>query len=268
MVAAIYNVYDGLELLPYSVKNIEPLVEAIVFVYQDKSNYGEFQNTGEDIYDIVSTVKCPVAIISYTPDMSQPAVENERRKREAGLRAAERMGCTHFLDIDCDEFYIKHEFLAEKQRVLSSNLNGLVCRSKVYFGSPTLTIGTDVTLVPILQKVQGAVHGINKNYPFAWTDMDGVPFTPKKRIRIDPTRQLSFTSGVEWSEIFMHHFSYVRSDLKLKIRNSSARFNIEKSTVLNDYKNADVGYFCQFYEKTLMKCDNVFGLPEIIDLTI
>lgn len=252
MVIAVYNVFDGLELLPYSVKNIEPLVEGIVFVYQDISNYGEFQDTGEDIYDLVSTLKVETGIVHYTPDLRVSAAENERRKREAGLSVAGRMGGTHFLDIDCDEFYVAEEFLKEKARVLNSDLNGLVCKSVVYFSSPTLTIGEDITLVPFLCRIRFAQHGLNKKFPFAFD----------KTIRIDPTRQLSFTDGIEWSEITMHHYSWVRKDYQKKIRNSSARSNIERSNIFNDLVNAKDKYFCEFYRKPLYKCPNVFGLPE------
>lgn len=263
--ACVYNIFDGLELLPYSVKNMAPCVDGFIFVYQDVSNHGETQNTGEEVYRIAQMIDTPVAIVLYEPNLNLSPTDNERKKREIGLNTAKRMGFTHFMDVDCDEFYHPEELLKEKQRVISKNLNGLVCRSQVYFKSPCLTIGNDFTLVPIIQKID-TTHLFNRNYPFAFTDLDGVPFTPKKRIRIDPTRQLDFTSGVEWSEIKMYHMSWVRKDINLKIRNSSARVNIEGSTVLNDWLHAKDGYFCEFYGKYLTSCPNAFGLPEWNDL--
>jgi len=254
MVAAIYSVFDGVELLPYSVANMRPLVEGIIIVHQLMSNIGEPAPPLPDLEN--------VDVIIYTPNLSLSAGENERLKRDYGLQYAKHRGFTHFLDIDCDEFYIQDEFLKEKERVLKGNLNGLVCRSKVYFASPTLTIGTDVTLVTFLCKICDTKHGISREMPFAWTDMDGVPFTPKKRIRIDPTRQLNIRHGIEWSNIFMHHYSWIRKDYGMKIRNSSARINIERSTVLQDLLSAKDGHYCEFYGKHLTSCPNVFGLPE------
>lgn len=267
MVVAIYNVFDGLELLPHSMSNISPCVEGIIIVYQTTSNFGETDTTVEEQVKYLSgIIRNHVYLIKYTPDLGKPGFDNERMKREIGLTHAKKLGFTHFLDIDCDEFYHREEFLKEKERVLSGNLNGLVCRSKVYFKSPTLTIGNDVTLVPFLFKIEGTSHKMNHTMPFAWSSMDAVPFTPKKQIRIDPTRQLNYTHGIEWSDIFMHHYSWVRKDYKKKIRNSSARSNIEKSTILNDLLHAKEGYYCEFYGKTLTYCPNVFGLPEWKDI--
>ena len=262
MIAAIYNCFDGLELLPHSMSNISPCVDGIIIVYQTTSNFGEVDKTVEEQVKYFSSItRNQVHLIKYSPDLGKQGFDNERMKREIGLNHAKKLGFTHFLDIDCDEFYHREEFLRESERVLSGNLNGLVCASKVYFKSPTLTIGNDVTFVPFLCKIEGATHKMNHNMPFAWSSMHGVPFTPKKQIRIDPTRQLSFTSSMEWSDIFMHHFSWVRKDYKKKIRNSSARANIERSTILNDLELAKDGYFCQFYQKKLVNSENIFGLP-------
>ena len=249
MVAAVFNVFDGLELLPYSVSNIEPCVEGIIFVYQDKSNYGEVMNVGETVYELALKSKVRTGIVKYEPNFSISPADNERNKREIGRKTAERMGFTHFIDMDCDEFYLQDEFLKAKDYIFSWDLNGLVCKSVVYFGSPTLTIGEDITLVPFIHKIN-CRHEFNKKYPFAFD----------KTIRIDPTRQLSFTLGVEMSEFYMHHYSWVRKDYGLKIRNSSARANIQRSTILNDLVHADDGYYCEFYKAQLKRCPNVFGI--------
>jgi len=62
--------------------------------------------------------------------------------------------------------------------------------------------------------------------------------------------------------------SWVRKDVKKKIRNSTARQNIERSSIVRDYTNAKEGYFCEFYGKTLERSPNVFGLPEIHDTSL
>jgi len=65
------------------------------------------------------------------------------------------------------------------------------------------------------------------------------------------------------SPIIMHHYSYIRKDIQKKIRNSTARTNIERSTILTDLSQAEPGYFCQFYGKLLASTPNVFGLPDL-----
>ena len=250
MVAAVYNVFDGLELLPYSVSNISPCVDGIIFVYQDVSNTGDRANVGEDVAFISSSTRNKCYSVKYTPDLGKLPSDNERMKREIGRATAKKLGFTHFLDIDCDEFYIREEFNALKDKIYKENLNGAVVKSKVYFKSPTLTIGEDITLVPFIHKVD-CRHEFNRKYPFAFD----------KTIRIDPTRQLSYKDSVIMDDIYMHHYSWVRKDYKSKIRNSSARVNIERSTILNDLVQAKDGYFCEFYNKYLTSCPNVFGLP-------
>jgi hypothetical protein len=256
--AAIYTVWGDWDLLKHSLKNIGPLVDGFIVVYSIKSNFGEIDQS--EIFNIGEYYQ-------FEPDLKNDPRTNETAKRQFGLDKARELGYTHFIMMDSDEFYDPSEFLKEKQRFIDNpGLSGLVCRVKCYFKSPTLTIGYDTTLVPFIHKITPNLKfEFNRNYPFAWSSMNGVPFTPKKQIRIDPTRSMNITSGVEWSDITMHHLSWVRSDIRKKIRNSTARQNIENSTIVEDYLNAKPGYFCQFYGKVLEESPNVFGLPEITD---
>jgi hypothetical protein len=61
----------------------------------------------------------------------------------------------------------------------------------------------------------------------------------------------------------MHHYSWVRKDYKLKIRNSTARTNLERSTVLNDLLVAKEGSYVEFYQRHLQRSTVDFGIPEI-----
>lgn len=269
---AIYNTWQGLELLEHSFANIRPLVDAVIWVPSKVSNFGEGSLTDEpnlQYWAETLPLGTPIFIRQIEPDPKKDARTNETDKRNYGLQIAREMGFTHFICCDEDEFYEPEEFLKEKKRFENPKLMGLVCRVKCYFKSPTLTIGYDTTLVPFIHKITPNLRfEFNKNYPFAWTMVDGVPFTHSKKIRIDPTRSMNINDDVEWSEITMHHYSYIRKDLKKKIRNSTARANIERSTLVEDYVNAKEGYFCQFYGKTLEMSPNVFGLPEITDASI
>ena len=252
MVVAIYNVWGDLDLLGHSVRNIRPLVDAVIIVYSETSNFGEFEE-----FKFIGA-KC----YRHEPDLNLPPAQNERNKRNFAFKKAKELGFTHFLNLDADEFYEPAEFLKEKDRILKNDITGTVCRTKVYFKSPTLTTGYDITLVPFIHKItDGLKFEWNTKYPFAFEG-------PKREIRIDPTRQLNITSGVEMSEITMHHMSWIRSDIKKKIRNSSARQNIEKSTIVRDYRNAKEGYYCEFYRTKLEACENLFNLPELRDESI
>jgi hypothetical protein len=244
--AAIYNVWDDWDLLEHSLKHIRRVVDGVVIVASSNSNHGE---------------------ISFIPDWPdvwarephfKNARDSETDKRNYGIGIAKEQGYTHFLMMDADEFYEPEPFLKAKQRFIDNpNLAGLVCPCQTYFKSPQLTIGIDpVTLVPFIHKLTPTIrHGLNKSYPFAWIN---------GQIRIDPTRQLNISSGVERTDdVIMHHYSWVRSDFDKKIRNSTAKANLERSTIMNDLVHAKEGYFVEFYQRHLQRSTVDFGIPEL-----
>lgn len=243
---AIFNVWDDYDLLEHSVKNIRPLVDGVIIIASTKSNYGEYSA----IPDLFKTEE----LFIREPQFSQP-MNSETDKRNFGLKQARELGYTHFLTMDADEFYNPSEFLKAKERFNNEpDLQGLVCSLQCYFGKPTLTIGIEVTRVPFIHKLTETIkHEFNRRYPFAWEGRD---------IKIDPTRSLSINEGVKWDETVMHHMSHIRKDYPKKIRNSTARDNLERSCILKDLQNAKPGYFCEYYKKELHEVPNYFNLPE------
>ena len=244
-IVAIFNIWDGEEIFKHSFENIRPLVDDVIIVWSRLSNscqiVGNFDPTK---YKAIS--------VNHEPSMGKTKHENERDKRNAGLREAKRRNFTHFIMCDADEFYDPNEFLADKERVEKDDLNGLVCNLQIYFKRPDLTIGLDpTTRVPTIQKLTPSVHfAPNKRYPFAYDERGGC--------RIDPTRQLNTKDKVEWSETIMHHYSHVRDDIRVKIASSSA--NLGRSSLLEDWTNAEEGYFVKMYQRTLVKCENQFNI--------
>lgn len=244
--AAVFHCWGDWDLLEHSVKHMRPLVDGIIIIGSTKSNYGEYS----PIPDLFKTEE----LFLHEPQLTHP-MNSETEKRNYGLKIAREQGYTHFINLDSDEFYNPIDFLREKQRFIDNlDLAGLVCATQVYFKKPTLTIGIDTTLVPFIHKVTSTLkHEFNKRYPFAWEGHN---------IRIDPTRSLNIKSGVEWSEIVMHHYSWLRKDYDKKIRNSTARGNIEKSTIKEDLLLAKDGYYVKFYGKILHTVQNYFNLPD------
>lgn len=248
-IVAIYNVWsDGLDLLKPSVENILPVVDEVMIVFSNYSNYGHY---------IPFTCLAPQEKISYLnfePNLNQSPHVNECEKRNYGLRKAKEEGFTHFINMDSDEFYDRDEFRIEKYRIERQNLAGTVSRTKVYFKSPTLTIGYDHTLVPFIHKITPGLRFDlnNKTYPFAYDDQG--------HAHIDPTRRLNITEGVEMSTVVMHHYSWLRSDYNLKIENSAARKNLRKSSIYRDLESAAPGVYNEFYRTELQQCENIFNL--------
>lgn len=257
-VAAIYNVWDDWDLLQHSINNILKVVDVAIVVWSERSNYGEY---GQPVTGVLRGER--IITHRYEPNLRLSARQNETDKRNSGLSIAWAYNCTHFICMDADEFYETDQVSQELQRFVDNpDLRGLVCPSQVYFRHPALTIGMDRTLVPFIHKLSpGLRHTFNKSYPFAW-DRD--------TIRIDPTRSLNVNNGIEWSSTVMHHMSWVRSDYEKKIRNSTARTNLEKSSIREDLVLAKAGYYCQFYGKTLVTAPNTFNLPtyDVLEIQI
>lgn len=251
--AAVYNCWNDWDLLKYSIKNIRPLVEGVIIVASSRSNFGELSPIPQE-WLYISMANEGIQTYIREPKFNHP-MHSETDKRNFGLEKAKELGFTHFLTIDADEFYEPEPFLKQKARFLNEpNLAGLVCDCQTYFKSPKLTIGLDTTLVPFIHVLTPTIrHEFNRKYPFAWID---------RKIRIDPTRSLNINSGIERIDLRMHHYSWVRKDYKLKIRNSTARTNLERSCILNDLVHAKEGYFCEYYGKTLERSKVDFNIPE------
>lgn len=244
---AIFHCWDDWYLLEHSVKNMRPLVDGIIIIGSTLSNYGEYSPIPDEFKN--------EELFVLEPRMSSPLL-SETDKRNYGLRIALEKGYTHFITLDSDEMYNAIEFLKAKERFNNEpNLDGIVCQLQCFFKKPTLTIGIESTLVTFIHKLTPTIrHSFNRLYPFSWID---------GQIRIDPSRALNINSGVEFTDqVTMWHFSWCRNDYAKKIRNSTARANIERSTILEDLENAKPGYFCKFYQKTLHEVPNYFNLPE------
>lgn len=247
--AAIYNVWDDYDLLSYSIKNMKPIVDGIIVIYSNTSNYGEQSPIPE--YALPGFVHG----YNWEPELIQSPMKNETAKRNFGIDKAREAGYTHFLIADADEFY-EHAPFRKAKETFREDLSGLVVRSHVYFASPKLTIGLDTTLVPFIHRMTPTIRcEFNRKYPFAWEGM--------RNIRIDPTRSFNINSGVEMNyDVICHHYSWVRKDYQKKIRNSTARQNLEGSTILQDILHAKEGGFCEYYHKPLVASTVDFGIPD------
>lgn len=229
------------DLLAKSIANIKPVVDGIIVVYSDWSDAGQFFE-----FPLKDLPKDSVYYVQADPS------HNETSKRNLGIQNALRLGYTHFLIMDCDEFYLQNDVIIDRDYLEAHpQVSGLVARVKVLFGKPTL-ICDDHTLVPYIHKLTRKIEcGRFKDYPFAYDDNGA---------HIDPTRRLNITSGVEMTQTIMYHASWIRKDFEMKIANSPAVKNLRKSTIFEDLRNARAGYYCKFYRQTLTECENFFNL--------
>lgn len=242
--AAIYNVWDGAELLGGSIKCIEKYVDLIIITYQQVSNFGEYYNPMTEINAAVKDIPHKKIFIHKYHPFVGTGFRNETVKRNKGLDIARFHQCSHFFHIDCDEYY--KDFGRLKEFYIHSKTNGSVLNIMTYFKKPTLRLeNPDNYFVPFIHRLDKITEVGMRPYPFY----------------SDPTRRVN-TQDVIIIPGFMHHFSYIRKDINRKVNNSSARDNIQKSKLLECYNDPQVGagYYLPDYKQKLIEVENIFNI--------
>lgn len=241
---AIYNAWDGIELLSGSIRSIIDHVDGVIIVYQSVSNFGEVYDPLPEINAAIAGINKPISLFQYKPLPSMGGTLNEREKRNLGLKIAIQKEYTHFLHMDCDEYYL--DFGKAKREFIESGAEGSVCPLYTYFKKPTLRFeNPDGYFVPFIHRLRKDSFAGRKPYPFY----------------VDPTRRINETNVIKLSE-YMHHYSWVRKDIERKARNSSAKSNLEAGTMLKDYFNENVGpgYYVKDYDQKLVEVENYFSI--------
>lgn len=245
--AAIYNCFaDSAELLPYSLNCLVGHVDEVIITFQDTSNYGEtipFEKLSDQF--IENTFSNTIfTYVKYTPNLKLSGMQNEIQKRNFGLEIAKTSGHTHYLCLDADELW--ENFGLAKEQYFNSGAKASFAEMWTYFKYPTLRFANpDNYFVPFICKLtkDSKVGNFKSNY------------------LADPTRKPNELDSVLIKER-MSHYSWVRKDILLKVRNSSAQVNIGNSNRLADYRNPNLGegYFVKDFNQKLIKVDNIFGI--------
>jgi hypothetical protein len=249
--AAVYNCWDGEELLKGSIDQIYKHVDLIIIVWQDVSNFGEKYNPLERI--IIDGIQDLDKVIfhKYEPKL-RTGFKNEINKRQKGIEIAKQNNCTHFLHLDCDEYYDSQQFENAKLYCASNNIKGSVCKMWTYFKDPTFRLETPEGYhVPFIHELKTHTRTGHKDYPFY----------------VDPTRRINETNVIELP-IMMHHFSWVRNDIYRKVNNSSAKSSLTKGTLLKDYYstnlwNSPEGYYIKDFDKRITLVENKFNVQAV-----
>lgn len=209
--AAIYNLWDGLEWLDRSMRSVEGSVDQFILVWQSESNFGEHYDNEKEIKRLARRYEA--IEIFYEPVLELQGTRNEIRKRSTGLKEARDLDCTHFLFMDSDELYDPYQFAGAKEHIILNDYDGSVCRLYTYYKKETWKLKPlEDYYVPFIHKIKPKMEIGQVRYPY----------------KADPTRKVG---GVEKmrefkrEELMMHHYSWVRDDIGRKLRNSSARVN-------------------------------------------
>jgi len=228
-----YNVFDGEELLPFSIKSIRGSVNYISVVYQTISNYGN--PASHDLKEKLEKMKNDGLIDElyyYTPNLNLTPHQNEIIKRNIGLHLAKKNRCNYFISMDTDEFYDEIEFKNALNYVDKNNIKTSAVSIIEYLGSPENKIIGGYTFTP------KDVELYNFYVPFIIKinhlkkQSHGQGYFP---CLVDPTRGVADKGKFKLfsvQEIAMHHMSTVRLDLDKKYDNSSLLDSSEEDIIL------------------------------------
>lgn len=236
-ISAIYNVYDGEELLELSILQIREDVNNIIAVVQDVSNYGNFYEGGGREAQRLKEKGLIDDIVFFTPMLDRTPAFNELHKRKIGI---DNCKDDYFILMDCDEFYDKDHFKKMKDVIIANSLECTYAHIRTYFKHPTLCFENfDNYVVPFICKNKGSEL------------LGGKMGALRKGIDVDPTRSYGLKE-VFGLPIVMDHYSWVRNNIHRKINNSTAKKNIEKANILSDWQNATDGYILKSNKKKLI----------------
>ena len=223
-----YNVFDGTELLEKSILQIRDSCFYINVVLQEKSNYlNDIKKEDLDTVNRLYYEKLIDEIIYFNPQFENPVInsnisydlchKNEIRKRKRGLRYCRENGCSHFISMDVDEFFLPSEFKTAIKIIEYKKYDATCCFIKDYICKPIYRMREYSNYyVPF-------IHDINLELSLN-SDYD---------VYVDPTRRFINYKNfclLDPDDIYMHHMSTVRKNeesLRWKYINSSAKVNIK-----------------------------------------
>lgn len=231
-----FNIFDGEEMLFFSLRNLRPMVDHINVVYQTTSNFGNKNPNLEEILNKYFRAGLIDKLYKYEPSFEknedgsikwQNGQLNEIKKRNIGLNICRANGCDTMMTLDCDELYDPEEFKWAKEDFDNGGYDTSFCKMSTFYKHPTLR------LYPKEEYFAPLFYKIRKDTEFGYA----MPFYP---VTLDPTRKVKagYSRIYEREEIEMQHFAYVRNDISSKVINSSSQSDkVSKQKVIYHYNN-------------------------------
>lgn len=142
---------------------------------------------------------------------------NELQKRELGRQACLRAGCTHFMSMDTDEFYLEDQLRRAMEEVERGQWDATACRMRILFKEAVYEYWPpdEMNAVPLICRCR-------PESPLRLAEPYPVLLDPTRRVANAPRFALLPRELVE-----MYHMSFVRRHMALKLQNTSNRANLE-----------------------------------------
>lgn len=250
--AALYTVFNGLELLEGSISQIISEVDLVVISFQEVSNRGK---KSEEVRSFVRRFERnpKINVIEFIPDLKKDTKQNERDKHFEMIRHASIKGCTHFFLSACDHYYQKSDFKRAKRIYLQNPVDVSLTAMFTYYKRPEWQISPiEEYFMPFICKIHPeTVVTQSAVYP----------------VRVDPSVRISPANTFkvfDQSEIMLHHYSMIRVNIEDKFRNAASRFATDEAKIqqhISEYERAKVGDSITYFQgRKLIEVENYFGI--------
>lgn len=252
---ASYNVFNGEEHLLASLRSIRPAMDHINLVVQHISNVGlPARPQLQDVVQKAVAEKLADAVVWYEPDLHLAPVLNEHAKRNIGLQAARAVGVTHFMTMDCDEYYLREEVENAKVQIISNSLRATAVRTYLHIARPIYRSRLpDITCSAFLT-------AITDDSKIVLADSYPVPVDPTRRLRCGDAEVYVFPAET----VSMRHMNLVRHDLSWKLANSTnaaaKEFMSEVAQVCSSWRPGDLLQFPGKPAMDIIQVDDIFGI--------
>ena len=213
--------FEGCEHAKNIFTELREHVDYILVCLQKVSYHGE----PIDQYDIDEIMMCKDAglvdeIIWYDPDLSYLQTPDfdpktprllETEKRNMMIDALEKVGCSHDIIIDSDEFYDAKQFAAAKNIINNSeDMHVTYCQYMNYYRDYE-----HVMLWPFHAFVP-FIADIRFRYVYERGTFDR-PSDPTRRYFIPDDDVCKQFHVFNWQHLQMHHFSWIRKSIEKKL---------------------------------------------------
>ena len=245
--AACYTVFNGVELLEHAINSVKDHVDEIIIGFQTVSNYG---NECKDILDFMDRFP-DYNYFNYEPDLMVDSKTNEKRKHQQLIEYARICNCTHFFLSATDHFYKEDEILYAINVVLTTGVKTTYSKMITYFKEPTLM------LEPL------------EEYYMPFICSTSVNIGNISPVLVDPAcsfRPFAPFYVFKEDEVLMHHFSWIRKDIRNKLENAAAKVNwLDKiEEFIDKYNNFKLSDKFPYYPKhEIVETKDIFNLRNI-----
>ncbi len=253
--AALYTVWNGLELLQPSIEQIYNEVDFIVIAWQKQSNKGELSQEVEGFVHSFNDSR--IHLVEFTPDLTKNTKQNEIDKHQLLVDFAKLLGASHCFFSATDHLYQSSEFNKAKNQCEKGGYDVTFTRMFTYYKRVTWQLDPiEDYFMPFICKLHPNTRvQRQKNYP----------------VRVDPSIQVNTCNKwhlFERSEIMMHHYSMIRQDIKNKFRNAAASIRWKPDQVnrfICEYENAKLGDEISYFKnRKLVKAADWFNLSMLL----